>query len=280
MPTRTTTLAALAALACSALGLSACSSAGSAASPAPQPEQTTAAPGAGGAQGGRGQGRMPGAFGLIADVSGTTAQVQGNGNQTAVLWSDTTTFTQQVAGTAADITVGSCVVARSTADSDLAATTVTASTVTVSDPVDGQCTGFGGGSGGGRGDRPAGDLPPEGQRPSGMPTSMPSGAPSGAPRGLGQPVSGTVEAVADGTITITVSSMATAPGGASETPATQTVTVTLGSEATIITTHDTTADAVTVGRCAQAQGETDSTGAVAATTIRVSDAVAGSCVIG
>lgn len=278
MPTRTTTIA-LAALACSALVLSGCSSASPAGtSTAPQPGQTATAPGGGGgAQGGRGPGRMPGAFGLIADVTGNTAQVQGNGSQTAVTWSDTTTFTHQVAGTTADITVGSCVVARSAGDADPAATTVAASTMTVSDPVDGQCTGFGGGFGE-RGDRPAGDPPPLGQRPSGMPTSRPSGAPSGAPGALGQLVVGTVEAVGDGTIT--VSSMAMAPAGASQTPTTQTVTVTLGSTVTITTSQKATADAVTVGRCAQAQGETDSTGAVAATTIRVSDAVDGSCTVG
>ena len=54
-----------------------------------------AAPGVGG-QGG------PGGSGKVAAVSGSTAQVQGQGGQVAVTWTAKTTFTQQVSAKASD----------------------------------------------------------------------------------------------------------------------------------------------------------------------------------
>ena len=60
----------------------------------------------------------------------------------------TTAITETVAGTASDVAVGKCLTATGTGDS----TAVTATRVTISDPVNGACTGgFGGGFGGGPG---------------------------------------------------------------------------------------------------------------------------------
>jgi hypothetical protein len=61
--------------------------------------------------------------------------------------SSSTTITQTVAAAASDVTVGSCVTATGTS----AAGGVTASSVTVSQPVNGACGGFGGRGGGGFG---------------------------------------------------------------------------------------------------------------------------------
>ena len=55
------------------------------------------------------------------------------------------------------------------------------------------------------------------------------------------------------------------------------LTVTLAADATVTVTQDASASDAKVGLCALAQGETDSTGAVAATSIRLSEATDGSC---
>ncbi|MFZ2429103.1 MAG: hypothetical protein WAW71_13270, partial [Propioniciclava sp.] len=112
---------------------------------------TTASSAAGvpasGSPSGGGQQREPGTSGLIAQVSGTTLQVQGTSGQTAVTWSDATTFTQQVSGSAASITTGLCVSGMGEqADGNA---TVTVTRLTVTQPVDGACgQGFTGGGGG------------------------------------------------------------------------------------------------------------------------------------
>ena len=81
------------------------------AAPGHRPREPTSAPtgaaGAGGA-GGAGQ-RQPGVNGLVAAVNGSTMQVQTRTDQTAVTWTDATTFTKVAAATLADVTVGSCV---------------------------------------------------------------------------------------------------------------------------------------------------------------------------
>ncbi len=57
-------------------------------------------------------------------------------------------------------------------------------------------------------------------------------------------------------------------------------TVTLTSATKITTTQSATSAAATVGRCLTAQGKADSTGAVAATSIAVTNAVNGQCTSG
>lgn len=228
--------------------------------------------------GGRGGMARPGS-GKVAAVDGSTAQVQGSDSQTAVSWTGSTTFTQQVSATASDVGKGSCVVVSGEAgDSDDA---ITASSVRITEAVDGECTGP---MGGGRG--PGGNG--GGERPTDMPTDMPSGAPdgerpSGGPGGgRGGVAVGTVTAVsADG---FTVESVAMgAPGaddassGAAETTS---ITVTATSDTTFTTSADASASDVEVGVCVTTQGKTDSTGAVAATSIAISRPTDGECSTG
>ncbi|GAA4721847.1 hypothetical protein [Nocardioides conyzicola] len=232
---------------------------------------------AGQTAGGQG-GRAPGASGEVAAVSGTTAQVQSQASgQVAVSWTGKTTFTQQVDATLADVTVGSCVVVTTADDgssgdaSTAPATEVTAATVRITAASDDGTCGFGGG-----GQRPAG-------APSGMPTDRPSGAPSGAPsggpggggRGFGGfGTVGEVTAVSATGFTVT----ATQPGGGESADATSTeVSVTVGDDTTYTTNAKATAAAVKVGACVNALGESDDTGAVAATSISVSQPVDGAC---
>ncbi|MFS3128122.1 hypothetical protein ACLM5J_06930 [Nocardioides sp. Bht2] len=121
------------------------------------------------------------ASGQVAEVAGTTAQVQGDGTQVAVTWNEATTFTAEKAGTVADVEVGACVMVSSSGD---AADPVAATTVRVLS-LDGDCAmpggmgGPGGATGPGAGERPSdlpSDLPqpgdgeaPDGQRPGGGP---------------------------------------------------------------------------------------------------------------
>ncbi|MGI8718745.1 MAG: hypothetical protein ACR2JN_13040, partial [Lapillicoccus sp.] len=94
------------------LTLAGCSSGSASTGPAGSAVPTTSATSATGQGAGRGAGRVPGVTGLIAAVTGTTMQVQGNNQQTAVSWSATTTFRRSAPASAADVTPGSCVVVR------------------------------------------------------------------------------------------------------------------------------------------------------------------------
>ncbi len=207
--------------------------------------------------------RSPGVDGEIVAVSDGLMQVQGSGSQTSVTWDDTTAITAQTAATLADVTVGACVVAIAEEE--------TATTVQISTPADdGTCTG---------GDRPGmptdvpDDWSTDGPRPSGdpggRPTDMPSGVPTDMPSG-GMPTdmpsgmapgqwggtSGQVTEVTDTTITVQADD--------------DTTTVTVGSETTYLLRVESDASALVVGQCVSAQGEQDSAGSLAATSIEVS----------
>lgn len=226
--------------------------------------------GAGGAAGGF---TMPGASGTIAAISGKTLQVQSDqSGQVAVTYTADTAITAQVAGTLADVTVGSCVRigsddATDTSDSDA----ITATSVTITAAVDGSCSGgFGGGGGG----TPPSGAPTDGM-PSGMPTDLPSGMPTDGAGGGGfggRGVSGEVSAVDGDTLTVEVSDM----GATTTTP----TAVTVSGTTTYTTTQDADSSALVVGQCATAMGDSDDTGAVTADTISVSDPVDGACTTG
>ncbi|MFV0633189.1 hypothetical protein [Demequina sp.] len=221
---------------------------------------------------------MPsGISGEIAYVSDGVAQVQDGDSQTAVRYTDDTTFTEEVEIALADIAVGSCV--RVSVEDDVA----TSVAVTEADE-DGECSsGFGGGGrvpggDGTQGGEP-GEMPtampeggmPEGEMPDGgergeMPTAMPEGEmpemPSDdgqMPGGFGDMVIGAVTAVEDGSLTI-------------ESTDGESTVVTVGADATITGTQATTADAVAVGLCLTAQGEEDGSGGYDATEIALSAA--------
>jgi hypothetical protein len=272
-------LALVALVVAAGLGLAGCSFVGS---PSPAASAAQGGPGNGngygGGQGGQGRfggGAFPGAAGLVAAVSGSTAQVQSPTRQTAVTWTPSTVFTNQVSAASTDLKAGECVVARPAIPSGAGAkggsgsgsgsnTTVAAATIEMSAPVDGACTaGFGG-------NRP-------GQRPSGAPTAAPgtgNGNGNGStrgPRGFGAfGAVGTITSVSDGSLVV-----AERRGNS-----TQNVTVTWGSSTTFTKLQAGAASDVVVGVCVLAQGKTDDTGALTATTIAVSPAVDGTCTTG
>ncbi len=217
-------------------------------------------------------GRMPGTFGLIAAVNGNVLQVRGQGQssgQTAVTVTDSTTVTDQVAGTLADVTTGVCVVVRtastdSTAAADTVASEVRAASVAVTAADDdGTCAGgFGGGPGGGNGQRPSG-------MPTNMPTDMPTDMPPGGPDGTGRGRPGGFGTV--GKVTSVSDSGFVVEGMDGD------VTVTVDKATTYA--HQVAADSsvLTKGRCVRVQGDADDAGAVTAASVSVSDAVNDQC---
>jgi hypothetical protein len=201
----------------------------------------------------------PAASGLIADVSGSTMQVQSQQNgQVAVSWSTATSFTDTVPTTVRAIKAGDCVLAVGPSGSSPSATSFTSATLSVSPPVNGACGAAGRGNGQGQGTRaPRSGFPGGGPRPS------------GAPGGGGAAVAnGSVTSVSGSTIVI-----ASRAGGTGPTSR----TVTVGASTTIITLAKATSRAVKVGRCATVQGAADSSGTVAATTVRITNPVNGQC---
>ncbi|MFL6021850.1 MAG: hypothetical protein ACJ72O_00780 [Marmoricola sp.] len=204
----------------------------------------------------QGAGPFPGANGKVADVSGSTAQVQSQQDgQVAVTWTSSTKFTHEVAATLADVKVGDCVMVtppRTDTSSSSTSTddaTVAAGRVRIT-ATTGSCTaqlpGPGGGSGG-----PSFSGPP------------PTGAPDGTSRVRGSfGAFGKVTAVSGTGFTVS-----------STTP----VTVSTSSSTTYTRTAAAAASDVKVGSCMNARGATDSTGALTATTIALSAAVHGEC---
>jgi hypothetical protein len=246
--------------------------------PAPQSSASRAAGSGGNGNGGGGAGRFggPAASGTIAQVNTASIEVQNpSTGQSTVTFTAHTAFTQQQKTSAAAITVGSCVVARSATSGG------PATTVQVTKPVNGSCLGGGfGGAGFGGGSRPS--VAPTGF-PSGRP--FPSGAPSGTERrNFGDVVIGKVTAVSVSKLTVAAvafrpRSSSSAPGaGASATPTARTVT--LAANATVTSDATVTKRALKVGLCAAAFGSTDQRGAVAATRIALSSPVSGQCTVG
>lgn len=218
------------------------------------------------AAGGR-QAGFPGTGGIIAAVDAKTLQVQNEqSGQVAVTYTADTAVTAQVAGTSDDIAVGTCVQVVGAAAADDAGT-VTAQSVTLTDKVDGACAAQGGAFAGerGQGDRPGGERA-QGERPEG---ELPEGERPQGDRGVGGALSGEVSAWQDGALTVQV----VAPGST----ATTATAVLLDDATTVLTTEESDPASLVVGACVVATGEADSTGAVSADSIVVSDAVDGAC---
>jgi hypothetical protein len=257
------------AIACLALGLSVsgCGSDPAGNTPGGATNQSGPQPGGAGATGGFG------GSGKVAAVTGSTAQVQGEGAQVAVTWTARTAFTQQVAAKASDLKIGDCVMAMPAMDSTAASSGPTASgptsnvaaaTVRISTPVGGSCTNGIRGRGGPRGDR------------TGAPPSPAGGTEQGRPSGGGGPVRrgafgafGKVSAV-DGT-GFTVESVRPGSSGSS------TVTVATSAATEWTRSVKATSKDVKVGRCVASVGKPDSTGAITATSIALSAPVNGRC---
>jgi len=164
---------------CSAvLFVSACGGGTSATAGAASAPTTTASGGGGNtASGAR---AFPGATGLLAQIDGTTLQVQGTDAQTAVTYSSGTRFSNTVATQRSSIVVGDCVQVRSprpasgtgnpppTAVPGAATGPIMAASVDISPAVNGTCSVFGGlGAPGARPPGASGDA----TRPPGAPSS-------------------------------------------------------------------------------------------------------------
>lgn len=226
------------------------------------------------------QGQLPGANGKVAAVDGSTAQVQSQQNgQVAVTWTGATTFTKEVAASLADVEVGDCVMVTpadtgtSSDSADEATTEVDAGSVRITPAAsDGTCTGgLRGGPGGGPG---AGQGPSfNGTPPSGAPTNGPPSGSQPQVRGMFGAFGKVTAVSASG---FTVSSVRPAGSGSADTETADVTVSTSGTTKYTATAKAAAAD-VKVGSCMAAQGKTDSTGAVTATTIALSAAVDGEC---
>jgi hypothetical protein len=239
------------------------------------------------------RGGPPGVSGQIAEIDGSTLQVQDpTSGQTAVVVTATTTYTQTEAGSLADVRVGSCIVATSPAASSPTATAtavpsavptavpsamptavptgpraITAGTVLITPAVNGSCTrGFGAsGAGGGT------------ARPSGLPTNRPSGVPSGARNvgRFGDVVTGVVTAVTGSVISVQAEQR-----GSGSTPTTVVDTVTVTASTTYQRTAAATRSALAVGKCVNASGTQGSDGTLTAARVAISAPSSTGCTTG
>lgn len=255
--------------------LTACGGGDATATDAVSADTQAAADGTTGGATGRGEGlTLPGTRGTIAAIDGTTLQVQNDqSGQVAVSYTAATTITAQVTGSLSDIVVGSCVRVTGVGETADDTTPLTAATVTVTEKVDGTCSAWAGAGGGGAG---RSDGAPDGGSPStDFPERAPERAPGGAldgARGFGSGASGEVSAVDASTITLEVS----VPGD----DATTSTSVLLDDTTTVTVTQDSDAASLVVGECVVATGDADSTGAVTAEAIQLSDPVDGACQAG
>jgi len=251
---------------------------------------TTAASGGGlGSGAGSGARGFPGATGLLAQIDGTTLQVQSADSQTAVTYSATTTFTNTVAARHSDVVVGVCVQARSarpasgtggaapTADPNAVTGPIVAASVEISPAVNGTCSALGGlRTPGGRLPGATGDP----TRPAGTPTS-------GGTRGFGSGGNGfggngfggfgafgKVTAVNGASFTVESSRP---QGGSATTGVPSTRTVETSAATTFTRTGASNAKALAVGLCVTALGKASDTGSIAATSIMLRPAENGSC---
>ena len=247
---------------------------------------TTTASGGGGNPAG-GARAFPGATGLLAQIDGTTLQVQSTDAQTAVTYSSGTKFSNTVATQRSSLVVGDCVQVRSprpasgtantppTAVPGAATGPITAASVDISPAVNGTCSVLGG-------------LGAPGARPPGASgdATRPPGAPSGQTRGPGGAggsgfgggfggfgAFGKVTAV-NGT-SFSVESSRPQSGSATGAPTTRVVDTTAAT--TYLRTAASTSKALAVGLCVTALGKASDTGAIAATSISLRPAQNGSC---
>ena len=220
---------------------------------------------------------VPGANGTIAAVTGTSLEVQNTQTgQTTVNYTSTTVIRQITSTTLSAVTVGSCIVATGTPTGGTNTTAafggpVTATNVSVSQPVNGACTRGGGARPGGAGARPGGfgGGTSTGTGPGGTGFRPPGG---GTFRGNFATGFGAVKAAAGSTITIDETNPTTSK--------TTSVVVTVSPTTTYSTTVTATPAAIAVGQCARATGTADQTGTVTAQNITISTPVNGACTAG
>jgi hypothetical protein len=260
------------------LGVTACGgSSGNAATPAAT-IASSAAPGSSPTPT-AGQAAFPGVVGTAAAVSGSSLEVQNpTSGQVTVTFTASTPITDTVSVTSKDVTVGSCVtVVGKPSAAGAAAKSVTATSVTISAPVKGDCTGAGGFGGGGfggfgRGGTGTGATP----RPSFSARPRPTGSQGAFGNGTFGGADGKVTSVSAGGFVVQARTRAAGSGTATETS----VTVITTSASTYLKTITASASALKVGLCVTAVGTANSIGAVAARSIRISQPGPSGCVSG
>lgn len=240
----------------------------------------------------------PGASGSVAAISGSSMEVQNQqSGQTTVSWTASTVFSQVLTVPASTVTVGDCV----TVSGSTANKTITARTVSISQPdASGSCTSgvFGGGGTGGppvSGGAGAGPGPGGGGFPRSGSGTLPRDnfrRPSGAANfGF---ASGKVTAVTSSTLTVDGTSSAslpksTAKGSSSKSAAktrtraklqSTTVNLKLASSTTYSQTQSAAATNLAVGDCVTAAGTSATNGSVTASTVRITSTGGQSCTTG
>jgi hypothetical protein len=268
---------ALAGLGIVVLGLTACGgSSGNAATPAAT-IASSAAPGSSPTPAAA-PAAFPGVVGTAAAVSGSSLEVQNpTSGQVTVTFTASTPITDTVSVTSKDVTVGSCVtVVGKPSAAGAAAKSVTATSVTISAPVKGGCTGGGaGGFGGGFG----GFGPGQGTaspRPSFSPRPRPTGSRGAFGNGTFGGADGKVTSVSATGFVVEARSRTAGSGTATDTS----VTVITTSASKYLKTVTAGASALKVGLCITAVGTPNSIGAVAARSIRISQPGPTGCVTG
>ena len=254
---------ALAGLGIVVLGVTACGgSSGNAATPAAT-IASSAAPGSSPTPT-TGQAAFPGVVGTAAAVSGSSLEVQNpTSGQVTVTFTASTPITDTVSVTSKDVTVGSCVtVVGKPSAAGAAAKSVTATSVTISAPVKGNCTGAGGFGGFGGFGRGQGGATP---RPSFSPRPRPTGSRGAFGNGAFGGANGKVTSVS--TTGFVVQSRFR-PGGSAG--STTSVTVITNAASKYLKTVTAKPSALKVGQCITAVGTANSIGAIAARTIRIS----------
>ena len=220
---------------------------------------------------------FPGVVGTAAAVSGTSLEVQNpTSGQVTVTFTATTPISNTVTVTSKDVTVGSCVTVVGTPSAaGSAARSVAATSVTISTPVNGNCTGAGGFGGGGFGGfgRPGGTASPN---PSFSPRPRPTGSRGPFGNGAFGGANGKVTSVSASGFVVQGRTRAAATGTATGT----TVTVTTAAATKYLKVVTATSSALKVGQCITAVGTPNSIGAIAARSIRISQPGPTGCVTG
>jgi hypothetical protein len=261
------------------LGVTACGGgAGNSATPAAT-IASSAAPGSSPSPS-AGQAAFPGVVGTAAAVSGSSLEVQNpTSGQVTVTFTASTPITDTVSVTAKDVTVGSCVtVVGKPSTTGSAGSPVTATTVTISAPVKGNCAGAGGFGGGGFGGFGGGGTGGAGAspRPSFSARPRPTGSRGAFGNGTFGGANGKVTSISATGFVVQAMRRTAGSSTATETD----ITVITSSASKYLKTVTASASALKVGLCITAVGTANSIGAVAARSIRVSQPGPSGCVTG
>jgi hypothetical protein len=218
---------------------------GSTASAGTSPATPTAGTGARGAFGG-------GASGQLVQINGTNLTLSTTNGDFTVTYTSTTPITQATTGVTADIVSGSCVVITGTKGAGGA---VTATSVRLTQAVNGACAAGGGFRGGAGGSFPA--RPSGAARPSNAPTPNPNAA----------VVTGLVTNVLGTSVTVKASSGTT-------------TTVTVPTTVAVNESQTASGSDLAVDDCLLARGPKSTAGTIAATALTIEPATSnGTCTV-